>query len=187
MIKRLTSTHIPAPLGSYAAATQIGSVLFTSGQLPLSPESTAVPEGIIAQTKQVMTNLNHVLVDNGTSFDHVAKTTVYINDLKLLASFDQVYRTYFHDGYPARTAVLVSELPAQALLEVDMVAEVRRIKKWVSIRIFYMATRSSTAIPVRLRFLSTKHPRSTARHCEPIATTCTRGLATRPLTPCRKA
>ncbi|QVI34829.1 reactive intermediate/imine deaminase [Lacticaseibacillus chiayiensis] len=124
MIKRLTSTNAPAPIGSYSAATQIGSVLFTSGQLPFIPESKDIPDGIIAQTKQVMANLNHILVDNGTSFDHVAKTTVYINDLKLLPTFDQVYRSYFHDGFPARTAVLVSELPAQTLLEVDMVAEV---------------------------------------------------------------
>ncbi len=116
----------PAPVGPYnqAIATS-GQMLFVAGQIPLDPRSgKIVGEGdIMAQTQQVMLNLEAILTAAGAQWDDVVKTSVFLTDLANFASMNQVYAEYFvEDTAPARACVEVSRLPKDVLVEIECIA-----------------------------------------------------------------
>ncbi|MBP5224262.1 MAG: RidA family protein [Lachnospiraceae bacterium] len=122
MIKVYTE-KAPAAIGPYSQAMISGGLLFTSGQIPVDPETNAVVAGgIEEQAEQVMKNLAAVLEAAGTSFDRVVKTTCFIQDMNDFAAFNAVYAKYFV-SLPARSCVEVAKLPKGVLCEVELIAE----------------------------------------------------------------
>ena len=123
-IKKISSKNAPAAIGPYSQAIVCGDMLFTSGQIPLDPETGAVVgTEIEKQTERVMQNLSAVLTEAGTSFENAVKTTCFLSDMKNFAKFNEVYAKYF-TTCPARSCVAVKELPKGVLVEVEVIAKI---------------------------------------------------------------
>jgi 2-iminobutanoate/2-iminopropanoate deaminase len=117
----------PAAIGPYSQGVRVGNLVFTAGQIPLDPATQqVVASGITEQTKRVLENLKAILEAGGSSLDRVIKATVFLRDFNDFAAMNAVYSTYMEtdDGEPpARTAVEVSHLPKNVLVEIEMIAE----------------------------------------------------------------
>ena len=123
MITKIATNNAPKAIGPYSQAIACGNLLFTSGQIPLDPETgVIVGDEIKAQAERVMKNLSAVLEAAGTDFDHVIKTTCFLADMAYFAAFNEVYARYITSA-PARSCVAVAALPKGALVEVELVAE----------------------------------------------------------------
>ena len=120
---KIHTNNAPAAIGPYSQATVVGNLIFTSGQIPLNPE-TGVLEGesIAEQTHRVCKNLEAVLSSAGGSLKSAVKTVCFLNDMADFAAFNEVYAQYFTEK-PARSCVAVKELPKGALVEVEVIAE----------------------------------------------------------------
>lgn len=122
MRKKIATTDAPAAIGPYSQAISVNGILFTSGQIPIDPEtSDIVGNDIREQAEQVMKNLQAVLAADQKSFEHVVKTTCFLADMEDFAAFNEVYGTYFAN-HPARSCVAVKTLPKQVLCEVEVIA-----------------------------------------------------------------
>ena len=123
MITKISTENAPAAIGPYSQAIKVGGFLFTSGQIPINPQSGNIEAtDITAQTEQVMKNLAAVLTEAGTSFEKAVKTTCFLADIADFAAFNEVYAKYFTEK-PARSCVAVKALPKGALVEVEVIAE----------------------------------------------------------------
>ena len=124
-MKTISTTSAPAAIGPYAQGNIAGGLLFASGQIPLDPETGGIVGSTIEeQTAQVMKNVAAILEAAGTDFDHVVKTTCFLNDMNDFAAFNAEYAKSFGEVRPARSAVAVEKLPKGALVEVEVIAEV---------------------------------------------------------------
>ncbi len=125
MKKAIATKKAPAAIGPYAQGNIFGNLIFTSGQIPLDPETGAIVDGgIEAQAKQSLTNIKAILEEAGSSMDKVIKTTVFIKNMNDFAAMNEVYGTFFTEGaYPSRSAVEVARLPKDALVEIEVIAE----------------------------------------------------------------
>jgi 2-iminobutanoate/2-iminopropanoate deaminase len=112
----------PAAIGPYSQAVRVGDLLFTSGQIPLTPEGSLVEGDVAVQTRQVMENLAALLAASGSGFEHVVKCTVFLADMQDFATMNEVYAGYFSAGAPARSTVQVARLPRDARVEIEAVA-----------------------------------------------------------------
>ncbi|MFA5689022.1 MAG: RidA family protein [Kiritimatiellales bacterium] len=118
----LTETA-PAPIGPYSQAVRAGNLIFCSGQIPVNPADNTIPDGIEAQTKQVLANLNAVLMAAGENFSSVVKTTVFLTDMNDFPAMNKIYAEYFNKHHsPARSTVEVSQLPKDVLIEIEAIA-----------------------------------------------------------------
>lgn len=125
MLEKIQTGKAPAAIGPYSQAVKVGNLLYTSGQIPLDPATGEMVEGGIAeQALQVMKNLGAVLEAAGTDFAHVVKTTCFLADMADFAAFNEVYEKYFVSK-PARSCVAVKQLPKNALVEVELIAEIK--------------------------------------------------------------
>ncbi len=117
----------PAAIGPYAQANIIDNFVFTSGQIPLDPDSGQIVEGgIEAQTRQVFANLEAVLEEAGSSLENMVKTTCFLADMNDFTTVNEIYATYFPSGvFPSRSAVQVARLPKDALIEIEAIAVIR--------------------------------------------------------------
>lgn len=123
-MKKIHTDKAPAAIGPYSQAIVHGDLVFTSGQIPINPNSGNIDaEGITAQTEQVMQNLDAVLTAAGASFESAIKTTCFLADMSDFAAFNEVYARYF-TGKPARSCVAVKTLPKNVLVEVEVIAEI---------------------------------------------------------------
>ena len=114
----------PAAIGPYSQAVQIGSLLFTSGQVPLDPATgTVVEGGIEEQAAQALNNIKAILNQAGTNMGAVVKTTVFLKDMDDFAAMNEVYAQFFQEPYPARSAVQVARLPKDVLVEIEAIAQ----------------------------------------------------------------
>jgi len=121
--KVISTDKAPAAIGPYSQARDPGSMILTSGQIPLDPATGVFPEGIEAQTRQSLRNIRAILEAAGTDMDHVVKTTVFLSDMNDFAAMNKVYAEFFTEGsYPARSAVEVARLPKDALIEIEAIA-----------------------------------------------------------------
>ncbi len=121
----INTKESPAAIGPYNQAVKHGSMLFTSGQIPLDPVSGEVVDGdITVQTTRVLENLIAVLKAGNASIDNVTKTTCFLNDMADFAAFNAVYAKYFTSEAPARSCVAVDRLPKDVLVEVEAIAVV---------------------------------------------------------------
>lgn len=121
---RVHSDNAPKAIGPYSQAIIVGDLVYTAGQIPLSPTTGAIVGTTIEeQTRQVMENLKAVLEEAGSSLDKVVKTTVFLANLSDFAKLNAVYGEYFTgDTPPARSTVQVAALPRGALVEIECVA-----------------------------------------------------------------
>ena len=121
-MKKITTDQAPAAIGPYSQAIVHNGLVFTSGQIPLSPvDGQIVGDDIVTQTRQVMANLTAVLAAAGSSPDRVIKSTCFLADMDDFAQFNAVYAETF-TGAPARSCVAVKTLPRGVLVEVECVA-----------------------------------------------------------------
>ena len=122
----LRTTHsdkAPAAIGPYSQAVIANGFLFTAGQVALDPASMQVVDGdIVAQTTQVLGNLDAVLASAGASWSDVVKTTVFLTDMRDFARMNEVYARAMGDARPARSTVQVSGLPRGVLVEIELIA-----------------------------------------------------------------
>lgn len=115
----------PAAIGPYSQAISAGGLLFCSGQVPLDPATKAVVTGgVEPQTRQVLANLEAVLVAGGASFASVVKTTIYLTDMSDFQAVNAIYAECFTSAPPARATVQVSRLPLDVRVEIDAIAVV---------------------------------------------------------------
>ena len=123
-MEKIFTDNAPAAIGPYSQAMKVGNLVYTSGQIPIDPATGNIEsQDITGQTEQVMKNLDAVLTAAGSSFDKAVKTLCFLKDMGDFAAFNEVYAKYF-TGKPARSCVVVAALPKEALVEVEVVAEV---------------------------------------------------------------
>ena len=121
----IITSSAPAAIGPYAQGVVCNGFLFTSGQIPLIPETMTFLDGTIdEQTKQVLENLDAVLTAAGTNWDRVVKTTVFMVNLNDFGKMNEIYEQHIGDARPARSTVQVAALPRGAKIEIEIVAEV---------------------------------------------------------------
>lgn len=124
MIKKISTEKAPAAIGPYSQAIVTGGLVFTSGQIPIVPETGSVEASDIkGQCEQVMKNLGEVLAAAGSSYEKAIKTTCFLAEIADFAAFNEVYAKYFTEK-PARSCVAVKDLPRGVLVEVEVIAEV---------------------------------------------------------------
>ena len=126
MSKQIINTEkAPAPIGPYNQSVKAGGMLFISGQIPINPATGEIVSGDIkAETHQSMQNLEAILSEAKLTFEHVVKTTIFLSDMSLFASVNEVYGTYFKGDYPARETVAVKGLPKGVNVEISMIASI---------------------------------------------------------------
>ena len=123
-MQTIHTDHAPAALGPYTQAMRVGSLVYTSGQIGIDPAAGKITEtSISGQTEQVCKNLRAVLAAAGTDLTRVVKTTCFLADMADFTAFNEVYARHF-TGRPARSCVAVKTLPAGALCEIEVIAEV---------------------------------------------------------------
>ena len=121
----ISAEKAPAAIGPYSQGVVVNGLLFASGQIALSPETgELVGSTIEEQAEQVMKNVGALLAAAGTDFDHVVKTTCFLEDIADFAKFNAVYAESFGEKLPARSAVGIDKLPKGALIEVEVIASV---------------------------------------------------------------
>lgn len=121
----ISTEKAPAAIGPYSQGVVVNGLLFASGQIALSPETgELVGSTIEEQAEQVMKNVGALLAAAGTDFDHVVKTTCFLEDIADFAMFNAVYAKSFGEKLPARSAVGIDRLPKGALIEVEVIASV---------------------------------------------------------------
>ncbi len=124
MSKTVHTDTAPAAIGPYSQAVISGSLVFTSGQIAIDPQSGEVKAVTIEeQTEQVMKNLGEVLKAAGSDYSKAVKTTCFLADMGDFAAFNAIYGKYF-TGKPARSCVAAAALPKGVLVEVEVIAEV---------------------------------------------------------------
>jgi 2-iminobutanoate/2-iminopropanoate deaminase len=123
-MKRIISTDdAPEAIGAYSQATTANDLLFTAGQIALTPEGESlVDEPVAVQTRQCLENVKAILENEGLSTQHVVKTTVFLDDIDDFDAMNEAYAEYFEDNPPARSALEVGSLPKGAAVEIEAIA-----------------------------------------------------------------
>lgn len=120
----ISTTKAPAAIGPYSQAVNIGSFVFTSGQLGMDPITGTLPEGIDEQAHQAFKNLSAILTEAGGSLSDVIKFTLFLTDLNDFATVNQIMMQYIVEPFPARSTVEVAGLPKGAKFEVEAIAQI---------------------------------------------------------------
>ena len=123
-MKDIVSTDAaPAAVGAYSQATTTDDLVFTAGQIPLTPEGDLLDGAAIdVQTEQALENVEAVIEEAGAGMDDVLKVTVYLDDIGDFDAMNDIYETFFDDEPPARSAVGVDALPKGVGVEIEAVA-----------------------------------------------------------------
>jgi 2-iminobutanoate/2-iminopropanoate deaminase len=115
----------PDPIGPYSQATQVGNMIFISGQIALVAETGELAfTDIQEETHQVMKNLKAILQEANATFAHVVKTTILLSDMSLFGDVNTIYGQYFDSDFPARETFAVKGLPKGVNVEISMIASV---------------------------------------------------------------
>lgn len=126
MLKKVQTEKAPQAIGPYSQAIETGDMIFTSGQIPLTPDGKLVEGGIEAQTRQVLENVKAVLHAAKSGLEHVVKTTIFLRDMNQFQTVNEIYGGYFKEHQPARSCVEVSRLPKDVLIEIEVIAKKNR-------------------------------------------------------------
>lgn len=124
MTKKIIKTNnAPSPIGPYNQAIVFENTLYISGQICIDPITNNLINGSIEmETKQVMENLRAILKEAGIGFENVLKTGIFLSDMNLFQSVNEIYASYFISNFPARETVAVLGLPKNVNLEISMIA-----------------------------------------------------------------
>ncbi|MCK4258028.1 MAG: RidA family protein [Halanaerobiales bacterium] len=121
---KVNTAKAPAAIGPYSQAIKIGSMVFTSGQIPFTAEGKLVSEDVQEQARQSLENLKSILEEAGANLSQVIKCTVFIKDMNDFPKINEVYAEFFQEPYPARSCVEVARLPKDVLVEIEAIAVV---------------------------------------------------------------
>ncbi len=121
-MRQVQTTDAPAAIGPYSQAIVHNGLVYTSGQIALTPDGQMIDSDITLQTKQVLKNLNAVLVEAKSSLNDVIKTTIFLADMDDFEVVNTLYEEAFGAHKPARATVAVRTLPKGALVEIDAIA-----------------------------------------------------------------
>ncbi len=117
------SEKAPKPIGPYSQAVKLGNLLFLSGQIGINPSTgNLVTGGILAETRQVMGNINAVLEEANLALENVIKVTIFLTNLTAFNEVNQIYAEYFSEDFPARSTIGVQALPKGAKVEIEVIA-----------------------------------------------------------------
>ena len=123
-MKTVFTENAPAAIGPYSQAKIVGNLVFTSGQIPVNPDTSQIESTTFeGQTKQVCENVAALLKASGSSIEKVIKTVCFLSDMKDFAAFNAVYEQYF-TSKPARSCVAVRDIPKNSLVEIEAIAEI---------------------------------------------------------------
>ena len=121
-MKNIISTeNAPGAIGPYSQAVYSNNMIFLSGQLPIDKETGTMSDNVSDQTRQSLINAKAIVESAGATMRDVVKTTVFLSDMNNFASMNEVYKEFFTENYPARSAVEVARLPKDALVEIEMI------------------------------------------------------------------
>ncbi|MCS0824614.1 RidA family protein [Cytobacillus firmus] len=126
MMKIVQTKNAPAAIGPYSQGIVVNNLFYSSGQIPLTTEGDLLKGDIKEQTHQVFKNLQAVLKKAGSSLESVVKATVFIKNMNDFPRINEVYGEYFHTHKPARSCVEVARLPKDVLIEIEVVALVKK-------------------------------------------------------------
>ncbi len=119
----MPSPNAPAPIGPYSQATEFNGLVFISGQIAIDQSTGKVVNSTIEEeTKQVMTNIGHILEQAGLNYSNILKSTIFIRDMSQFAQINAMYGAYFIENPPARETVEVSRLPKDVGVEISCIA-----------------------------------------------------------------
>ena len=119
----ISTSKAPSAIGPYSQAVKLGNMIYTSGMIPLVPETMLIIEGDVQQqARQVLENLKNLLEAAGSSLEKVVKTTVFIKDMNEFPRINEIYGQYFSSMQPARSCVEVARLPKDVLVEIEAIA-----------------------------------------------------------------
>lgn len=122
MNKQAVATEkAPAAIGPYSQGMILGDLVFSSGQIPYTPDGQ-ISDDIKEQTRQSLENVKAILEAAGSSLDKVIKCTVFITDMAQFAAINEVYAQYFTAPFPARSCVQVAYLPKGVGIEIEAIA-----------------------------------------------------------------
>jgi 2-iminobutanoate/2-iminopropanoate deaminase len=125
MAEKIYTDKAPAAIGPYSQAIVVGGLVFTSGQIPINPQTNSIEAVTIEdQTRQAINNLKNVLEAAGSSLASVVKTTVFIKDMNDFAALNGVYAEMFGETKPARSCVEVARLPKDVKVEIEAIAAI---------------------------------------------------------------
>lgn len=124
-MKKVETTKAPAAIGPYSQGVVVGNLFFSSGQIALTPEGAMTEREVTKQTHQVFSNIKAVLEAAGASLNTVIKATVYLKNMDDFPVVNDIYATYFQDHKPARSCIEAAKLPKDALIEIDVIAEIK--------------------------------------------------------------
>jgi 2-iminobutanoate/2-iminopropanoate deaminase len=125
-VKKVTAKNAPSAVGPYSQAVKLGNLVFCSGQIGLNPQTNSLVEGgVLREVKQVIKNLEAVLISANSSLNKVLQTTIYITDMRKYAEVNTLYAEFFKtEPLPARATVEVSNLPKGAAIEISCIASI---------------------------------------------------------------
>lgn len=124
-MKFVQTTKAPSAIGPYSQAVVANGLVYTSGQIALTPEGVMLEENIAVQTEQVLKNLTAVLKEAGSDLDQVIKTTIFLANMDDFVTVNTLYAEAFGAHKPARSTVAVKTLPKNALVEIEAIALVK--------------------------------------------------------------
>lgn len=122
-MKLISTNKAPGAIGPYSQAFEVNGLVYTSGQIPVNPDTGTVPTGIAAQAEQSCKNVCAILEAANSGLDKVFKTVCFLSDMADFNTFNEVYAQYFLSK-PARSCVAVKDLPKGVLCEIEAIAEV---------------------------------------------------------------
>ena len=121
-MKYVSTNKAPAAIGPYSQAVSHGGLVYTSGQIALTPTGEMIEEDVVKQTHQVFKNLTAVLNEANSSLQKVLKANIFLASMDDFVTVNEIYAEYFGDHKPARATVAVKTLPKNALIEIDCIA-----------------------------------------------------------------
>ncbi|KAG7205634.1 hypothetical protein KM043_007596 [Ampulex compressa] len=121
--KIISSCLGPKPVGPYNQAVVVDKTVYLSGVLGLNVKTEKLVEGgAVAQARQALVNMGHVLTEAGSGYDKVVKTSIFLANMDDYAGINEVYKEFFKENYPARSTYQVSKLPMAAKVEIEAIA-----------------------------------------------------------------
>ncbi len=121
MSKVISTDKAPAAIGPYSQAIEVNGMVFTSGVIPVNPQTGVIPATIQEQANQAFSNLRNLIEASGATIDKVIKTTVFIKEMDDFGKINEIYAQYFKEPFPARSCVEVARLPKDVMLEVEAI------------------------------------------------------------------
>lgn len=122
-MKTIQTPHAPQAIGPYSQAIEVNSFIFCSGQIGIDPHTNVLVDGIEKQTQQVLNNIDAILKSNDVDTTHIVKTTVFLKNINDFAVMNNIYANFFGNHKPARSTIEVSNLPKNALIEIEIIAK----------------------------------------------------------------